>query len=69
MDFYYNFYDNWVSIDLNGNKLTSGFPYIINKEGQEQIIKKKPIRVFSCWNGIIIIKGSPFKNIDKKFIS
>ena len=59
------FYDRWVSIDLNGEGMTKYFPYFINKEGQDLYINKKPIRVFSCWNGIITFNGSVFEN--KKF--
>ena len=58
----YNFYDTWVSIDLDGNGLKARFPFFQNKEGQDLITYHKPIRVFSCWNGVIAIKGSPFKN-------
>ena len=57
-----NFYDTWVSIDLDGNGLKARFPFFSNKEGQDLVIYHKPIRVFSCWNGVIAIKGSPFKN-------
>ena len=67
MDFYYNFYDNWASVDLNGNSLRHGFPYFINKEAQDQFINTKPIRIFSCWNGLIVINGSPFKDRQIEF--
>lgn len=67
MDFYFNFYDTWVSVDLNGNTLQSTFPFFINKEAQELVINKKPIRVFSCWNGLIVFKASVFKNKKLKF--
>ena len=67
MDFYFNFYDSWVSIDLDGNRLLGDFPYFINKEGQDLYINKKPIRVFSCWNGIITFNGSVFENKKLEF--
>lgn len=74
MDFYYNFYDNWVSIDLDGNILRDGFPYFINKEAQDLLINRKPIRIFSCWNGVIVFTASPFKDRainfrDEKYIA
>ena len=62
MDYYFNFYDTWVSIDLDGNHLLGDFPYFINKEGQDQYINKKPIRIFSCWNGVIAFNSSVLKN-------
>ena len=62
MDFCYHFYDRWVSIDLDGNSLTPFFPFFINKEAQDLIINHKPIRVFSCWNGVTVFTASPLKN-------
>ena len=67
MDYYFSLYDNWVAIDLEGNSLRSGFPYFINKEAQDQLINKKPIRIFSCWNGLIAFNASGFKNRKIKF--
>ena len=56
------FYDAWVSIDLDGNGLSNLFPFFINKEAQDLVIYHKPIRVFSCWNGVIAFKASPLRN-------
>ena len=67
MDYYFNFYDNWVSIDLDGKHLLKDFPYFVNKEGQDQYINKKPIRVFSCWNGIVCFNASALKNKKLEF--
>ena len=64
MDFYFLFYDKWVSIDLEGDRLLEEFPYFNNKEGQDLYINKKPIRIFSCWNGIVTFNASAFQ--DKK---
>ena len=58
------FYDRWVSIDLEGDGLKKYFPFFVNKEGQELVISHKPIRVFSCWNGVIAFRALPLK--DKK---
>ena len=54
-----NFYDRWVSIDLDGSGLKKFFPFFINKEAQDLVVNHKPIRVFSCWNGVIAFKASP----------
>ena len=43
------------------------FPFFTNKEGQDLFINHKPIRVFSCWNGVIAFKASPLKNKQLKF--
>ena len=67
MDFYNNFYDRWVSIDLDGNSLLKKFPFFLNKEAQDLIVNHKPVRVFSCWNGVTVFTASPLKNKKLKF--
>ena len=67
LDMSFMFYDRWVSIDLNGEGMTKYFPYFINKEGQDLVINHKPVRVFSCWNGVIAFKASPLKNKQVRF--
>ena len=61
LDFSDVFYDRWVSIDLDGNSLKPNFPFFINKEAQDLIVNHKPIRVLSCWNGVIAFNTAPFK--------
>lgn len=56
------FYDRWVTIDLDGNGLKKYFPFFINKEAQDLIYSNKPIRVFSCWNGVIAFKANSLKD-------
>ena len=60
----HNFKDRWVTIDLEGEGLRKYFPFFMNKEAQDLVINHKPIRVFSCWNGVIAFKAAPLK--DKK---
>lgn len=67
MDFSNIFYDRWVSIDLDGNSLFKKFPFFLNKEAQDLILNHKPVRVFSCWNGVIVFTGSPLKNKNLQF--
>ena len=62
LDFYDIFYDSWVSIDLSGYSLRHDFPFFVNKEGQDLLINHKPIRVFSCWNGVTVLTAEPFKD-------
>ena len=61
------FYDLWVTIDLDGRGLTPHFPFFSNKEAQDLVIYHKPIRVFSCWNGLIAFRASPLKDRKVKF--
>jgi len=67
LDFDNYFYDRWVSIDLDGNSFLKNFPFIINKEAQDQILNHKPVRVFSCWNGVIVFTAAPLKNKNLQF--
>ena len=67
LDFGDIFYDTWVSIDLDGNSLLTGFPFFTNREAQELVLNHKPIRVFSCWNGVIAFNASPLENKKVKF--
>ena len=56
------FYDRWVSIDFEGDGMRRYFPFFINKEAQDLVVNHKPIRVFSCWNGVIAFKAKPLEN-------
>ena len=67
LDFNIYFYDTWVSYDLDGNGLRHGYPYFINSEGQEQLINLKPIRIFSCWNGVMVFTAAPLENKKLQF--
>jgi hypothetical protein len=67
LDFSDVFYDRWVSIDLDGNSLKPHFPFFINKQAQDLIVNHKPVRVFSCWNGVIVFNGDPLKDRRIKF--
>ena len=55
------FYDRWVSIDFEGDGMRRHFPFFVNKEAQDLVLNHKPIRVFSCWNGIIAFRAKPLE--------
>ncbi len=67
LDFSDVFYDRWVSIDLDGNSLKPYFPFFINKQAQDLIVNHRPVRVFSCWNGVIVFNAAPFEDRKIKF--
>lgn len=67
LDYYDCFYDTWVSIDLDGNSLKHRFPYFTNKEGQDLVVNHMPVRVFSCWNGVMAFTAAPLKDKKIKF--
>lgn len=68
LDFYWKFYDVWVSRDLGGQSLDGIYPYFKDSTARTQLRDLEPVRVFSCWNGAVMIKGEPFiKNPQLKF--
>ncbi|KAH9600061.1 Mannosyltransferase 1 [Trypanosoma melophagium] len=71
MDFYYSFYDRWVSRDRFGKPFTGYMPYTDEPETQaafSRIIahtgsvygRKQAIPVKCCWNGVAAIRGRLF---------
>lgn len=69
MDYYESFYDTWVSIGLDGEEFRHYYPFFINKVAQDIYINGETLRTFSCWNGVIAIKTSPFINKQIEFRS
>ncbi len=65
LDFYDQFYDVWVSRDLNDRRLTSYFPYFVDDTGKYQVLTGEPVRVFSCWNGLAVMKAEPFSYMNE----
>jgi hypothetical protein len=60
MDFYESFYDTWVSRGVDGHPLAHYYPYFLNNVPMNRVIDGEPIRVYSCWNGLAVIKAEPF---------
>ena len=69
MDYYESFYDTWVSIGIDGEEFRHYFPYQLNKVAQDLYINGEIIRVFSCWNGLIIFNSKPLENKKIEFRS
>lgn len=68
LDFYWKFYDVWVSRDLKGQGLYGIYPYFQDATARIQLRDLEPVRVFSCWNGAVVIKAEPFmKKLPIKF--
>jgi len=59
MDFYYGFYDSWVTRDVDGGKFDAFFPFVRHSESQKLLRKGQPFLVTSCWNGAAVIDASP----------
>ncbi|CAF1097227.1 unnamed protein product [Adineta steineri] len=62
VDFYYAFYDVLVSRDFNKSNLMNYYPYFKNPVDQKLVRNGLPVRVFSGWNGMVIMKAAPFIN-------
>jgi len=62
LDFYESFYDVWVSRGIDGFPLSFYYPYFPNKVAAERVINGENVRVFTCWNGAIVMKAEPFKD-------
>jgi len=60
LDFYYAFYDVLVSRDFSKRNLMNYYPYFKNPIDQQLVRNGLPIRVFSGWNGMVIMKATPF---------
>jgi len=59
LDFNYNFYDIWVARDIAGELLTWEYPWFTDSTARKQVFQNKPIRVLSCWNGLVVFKADP----------
>jgi hypothetical protein len=68
MDFYYNFYDLWVTRGIDGNYFSTFPPYAQDFETATQILgmlsplssRKSGVPVKCCWNGAAVISGKIF---------
>jgi hypothetical protein len=57
LDFYYEFYDRWVTRDRYGRLLSPDYPYFFDGASQQLVRGGEPVPVYSCWNGIVVFKG------------
>jgi len=60
MDFYWAFYDSWVTRDLNGDRFHNHYPYVRHLPSQQLLRRGEPFEVISCWNGAIVMDAQPF---------
>jgi hypothetical protein len=52
------FYDTWVARDMAGNSFSDWYPYVREHTAQRLMRQGKPFRVFSCWNGAVVVPAS-----------
>lgn len=69
LDFYGTFYDRWITRDLHGKTFYNYYPYVKDATSQALLRKLQPFRVFSCWNGAVAMKATPFISKGVRFRS
>lgn len=60
LDYFYRFYDDWVTRDVYGAHLLPFYPHF--KDGKDRQAQRngEAVQVFSCWNGVVAMNGSMF---------
>ncbi|KAF0682956.1 Aste57867_24969 [Aphanomyces stellatus] len=53
-------YDTWVARDVNGEAMSSLYPFTADLESIALLRQGKPFPVSSCWNGVVAMKAQPF---------
>jgi hypothetical protein len=62
-------YDTWVARDINGKILSSEYPFFADQYSRARVRMNQAVPVFSCWNGIVIMKGEVFTSDNITFRS
>lgn len=60
MDYYYNFYDTWVTRDASGRAFSPQPPYAVDEPTIAAFKRGQPAQVKCCWNGLAIINAAIF---------
>jgi hypothetical protein len=59
LDFHFiNLYDLWVLRDINGLVVSPTFPYFWDYNSFWRLCFGQPVRVYSCWNGLVVFDAS-----------
>ncbi|KAG9409613.1 hypothetical protein AC1031_019874 [Aphanomyces cochlioides] len=68
MDFnHVTLYDTWVARDVNGQAMSSFYPFTADMESISLVLQGKPFPVSSCWNGVVAMKAAPFVHDKVRF--
>ena len=67
LDFYYQFYDVLVTRDITGYWFSGYYPYTRHTESLQNLTKGLPIKVKSCWNGIVVFDAEPIQQDKVEF--
>ncbi len=63
----YGFYDIWVAKDINGQRFNNFDPMIQREFDREHWRSGRAFQVFSCWNGVVVIKADIFQRKNVRF--
>lgn len=55
-----NFYDNWVSRDIDGRLFTVGAPHVTDPYSVQRMARGLHFPVKCCWNGMAVMSAAPF---------
>ncbi|KAH7906326.1 glycosyltransferase family 69 protein [Hygrophoropsis aurantiaca] len=60
LDFaHFGAYDAWVLRDRQGKLASSVWPYFFDEADYQAMHTESPVPVFTCWNGIIVVRADP----------
>ncbi|PRP75751.1 capsular associated protein [Planoprotostelium fungivorum] len=62
LDFFFAFYDRWVTRDVVGEDFDDFYPYVRHEASQELFHSGTPFLVKSCWNGAAVFNAEPILN-------
>jgi len=69
LDFYSQFYDHYVTRDIQGSWFVNVYPYVKEPRSQQLVRENKDFPVYSCWNGAASMSVQPFYKHNIKFRS
>ena len=62
------FYDIWVAHDQSGSRFANEPPFITgHAPSLTRLARQEPFPVFSCWNGMVVIKADLFQSEGLRF--
>ncbi len=55
-----NFYDNWVSRDIDGHLFSISAPHVTDAYSRQRLERGLHFPVKCCWNGMAVMNAAPF---------
>jgi len=51
--------------DLRGDELSGKYPWFKDSTARIQVFQNNPVRVLSCWNGLVVFKADPLMRANR----